>query len=263
MPARWTLTLTSDRPIRPATPAQLHGLACTLFEGDDSHHTSQTKPFTISPLLNSPDRHITELCLGWLDDTNAPPFSVPLPTTDRIRLGSQFLTIHHAAFEPAPYQDLLTAPPAPRADITFLSPTYFTHSGRSIPLPDPRLVYQSLLRRWNYYAPHAIPDLTAAALFDSLLLTAHNTATTPVTLGPGRRIGFTGTATYSLQHQADTPTRHAFTALTRLAAIAGIGAQTTHAQGYVRVSFHRQRQPTTTPERHGGHRHSDRPQTRA
>lgn len=242
MPVRWTLTLTSDHPVRPASPAQLHGLACTLFEGSGADHTSQQKPFTVSPLLNGPTPHTAELCLGWLDDTNPPPSS--LPTSDRIRLGSQFLTIHHTDFEAAPYHTLLTAPPAPRADITFLSPTHFTHSGRSIPLPDPRLVYQSLLRRWNHHAPRPLPDLTATALLDSLLLTAHDTATVPVTLGPGRRIGFTGTATFALHHHADTATVHAFTALTRLAAVAGIGAQTTHAQGYVRITLHHPDKPS-------------------
>ncbi|WP_405526738.1 CRISPR system precrRNA processing endoribonuclease RAMP protein Cas6 [Streptomyces canus] len=245
MPARWTLTLTCQTPIRPATPAQLHGLACTLFEGTGADHTSHNKPFTVSPLLNGPDPHTAELCLGWLDDTNPPPPT--LPTTHRIRLGSQFLTVHHADFEPAPYQDLLNAPPASRADIAFLSPTHFTDAGRSIPLPDPRLVYQSLLRRWNHHAPRPLPESSAAGLFDSLLLTAHDTATTAVTLGPGRRTGFTGTVTYALHHHADTPTRHAFTALTRFAAVAGIGAQTTHAQGYVRIHLHRPHRQTPAP----------------
>ncbi|MFG3384007.1 CRISPR system precrRNA processing endoribonuclease RAMP protein Cas6 [Streptomyces sp. NPDC047999] len=245
MPARWTLTLTAEQPIRPATPAQLHGLACTLFEGFGADHTSQTKPFAISPLLNNPDRHTADLCLGWLDDTNPPP--PDLATTHRIRLGSQFLTIHHTDFEPAPYHALLAAPPTRRADITFLSPTHFTQAGRSIPLPDPRLVYQSLLRRWNHHAAHPITEPTTAALFENLLLTAHDTATTSVTLGSGRRTGFTGTATYSLHHHTDTPTLHAFTALTRFAAVAGIGAQTTHAQGYVRVSLHPPHQPRTGP----------------
>ncbi|MFC7811766.1 CRISPR system precrRNA processing endoribonuclease RAMP protein Cas6 [Streptomyces olivaceus] len=249
MPARWTLTLTSQHPIRPATPAQLHGLACTLFEGAGADHTSQRKPFTISPLLNGPTPHTAELCLGWLDDTNPPPPT--LPTTDHIRLGSQTLTIHHTHFEPAPYHALLTAPPTRRADITFLSPTHFTQAGRSIPLPDPRLTYQSLLRRWNHHAPHPIPEPTTTTLFDTVLLTAHNTATTTVTLGPGKRTGFTGTATYTLHPRTDTPTLHTFSALTRFAAVAGIGAQTTHAQGYVRITLHHH------PHQPGPHRHHD------
>ncbi|ODA69273.1 CRISPR system precrRNA processing endoribonuclease RAMP protein Cas6 [Streptomyces sp. AVP053U2] len=250
MPARWTLTLTAETPIRPATPAQLHGLACTLFEGTGADHTSQHKPFTVSPLLNGPDPHTADLCLGWLDDTHPPPPT--LPTTHRIRLGSQSLTIHHTDFEPAPYHALLNTPPTRRADITFLSPTHFTDAGRSIPLPDPRLVYQSLLRRWNHHAPRPVPESSAASLFDSLLLTAHDTATTTVTLGPGRRTGFTGTATYALHRHADTATLHTFTALTHFAAVAGIGAQTTHAQGYVRVSPHhpRERAPTAQQPRH-------------
>ncbi|MBH5131259.1 CRISPR system precrRNA processing endoribonuclease RAMP protein Cas6, partial [Streptomyces sp. HB-N217] len=169
-----------------------------------------------------------------------------LPSAHRIRLGSQFLTVHRTAFEPAPYSALLNAPPARRADITFLSPTHFTDAGRSIPLPDPRLVYESLLRRWNHHAPSPLPEPTAAGLFDTLLLTAHDTATTTVTLGPGRRTGFTGTATYALHRRADTATLRAFTALTRFAAVAGIGAQTTHAQGYVRVRPHH-RPPEPTP----------------
>jgi CRISPR-associated endoribonuclease Cas6 len=126
-------------------------------------------------------------------------------------------------------------PPARRAEIGFLTATYFTRAGRWIPLPDPELVYGSLIRRWNHFAPQPLSDTDTKDLLESLLLSAHDTATQPVQLGPGTtsRIGFTGNAAYTLTRTAGPETAHLLATLTHFAAVACIGAQTTHGLGHV------------------------------
>ncbi|MFF7976832.1 CRISPR system precrRNA processing endoribonuclease RAMP protein Cas6 [Streptomyces sp. NPDC007905] len=236
MPVRWTVRLHSPKAARHATPAQLHGLACALFEGAGADHTSQHKPFSTSPLLAAdPRRGIAELCIGWLDDRTHPPLDVLVG--HRIRLGSQFFTVVHADPEPAPYEALLSAPAARRAELTFLSPTLFTRSGRWIPLPDPELVYQSLLRRWNQYAPAPIAETVVKELLDAVVLTAHDILSQPVALPRGNRVGFTGQAALALLGGTSPEAAAAFSALTRFAAVAGVGAQTTHGLGYVRTAL--------------------------
>lgn len=47
-----------------------------------------------------------------------------------------------------------------RVHLSFCSPTFFKVKSISLPLPLPRLVFQSLLRRWNAYSPAAFPEDT-------------------------------------------------------------------------------------------------------
>ncbi|MER6274451.1 CRISPR system precrRNA processing endoribonuclease RAMP protein Cas6 [Streptomyces sp900105755] len=242
MPVRWTIRLHAPTAARHATPAQLHGLACALFEGAGADHTSQHKPFSTSPLLAVDQRQgITELCVGWMDDRTIPPLDVLIG--HQVRLGPQHFTVHHVDQQAAPYEALLKAPAERHAEITFLSPTLFTRSGRWIPLPDPELIYRSLLRRWTQYAPAPFDDPVVKELFDALVLTAHDTASEPVTLPRGNRTGFTGRACLALLSGTSQEATAAFSALTRFAPVAGVGAQTTHGLGYVRTTLTRSTHP--------------------
>ncbi|CAL9381139.1 CRISPR system precrRNA processing endoribonuclease RAMP protein Cas6 [Streptomyces cellulosae] len=251
MPTRWTLRLHSDPTPRYATPQQLHGLACALFEGAGADHTGQSKSFTTSPLLagGQPSARFAELCLGWLDDTRVP--AVEALTGRNIRLGAQLLTVHDVRREAAPYQALLAAPAdSNRIEMTFVTPTHFNRSDRYIPLPDPELVYQSLLRRWNRFAPEPIAESLAEELISAVVLAEHDVASCSVDLGPGRRIGFTGRSVFTLLNRAGDQAHRIFTALSRFASVAGVGAQTTHGQGYVRITPARTRTPGRGPVTH-------------
>lgn len=239
MPARWTLTLTAERPSaeRPVSPAQLHGLAATLLEGTGTDHHAQHKPYTISPLLAAPRPGTAVLRLGWLPDDPRP--DLDLLTGHTARLGSQFFTVTDATEEFTPYPLLCQTAPARRAVLRFLSATYFSRSGRWYPLPDPTLLYGGLARRWNLFAPPYahLDEPQEKELLTSLVLSAHDIASRPVDLGAGSRIGFTGHAAFTLLGEPPPPLAQLFTALSLFATAAGIGAQTTHGLGTVDVTL--------------------------
>lgn len=68
-PSRWQLLLRPTDPTRTShvPPAQLHGLACHLLEGAEVDHHAQTKPFSISPLIDASQAPgYATLALGWL-----------------------------------------------------------------------------------------------------------------------------------------------------------------------------------------------------
>lgn len=138
-----------------------------------------------------------------------------------------------------PYAALVHIPPAEQAVMHFRSVTYFSRSGRSHPLPDPVLLYAGLIRRWNHYAPeHArITEVEEKELLGVVVLSAHDISSSPVDLGAGIRIGFTGTATFRLHGQQTPTTQQQFTALSLFAAIAGAGAQTTHGLGAIDLTL--------------------------
>ncbi|MGW2476584.1 CRISPR system precrRNA processing endoribonuclease RAMP protein Cas6 [Streptomyces sp. NPDC001665] len=237
MPYTWTLRLRAALPReQPVSPAQLHGLACTLLEGAAIDHHGQTKPFSVTPLMGAPNApgHAL-LTLGWLDDSTPPPLDKRLG--EQVRLGSQFFTVEDAHVTGAPYAALRALPPAQRVTMDFLSVTHFTRKGRWIPLPDPELLYAGLARRWNTYADTPIPDGLITALREAVLLAAHEVKSAPTQIGQGHRIGFLGQAVFALPHAVDTEVLAAFTALSRFAECAGVGAQTTHGLGWTTVTM--------------------------
>jgi CRISPR-associated endoribonuclease Cas6 len=239
MPARWTLTLRAERPTArtAVTPAQLHGLAATLLEGTGADHHAQHKPYTVTPLMATAQPATATLRLGWLQDTPRPHLTTVIG--QRIRLGAQFFTVTHADEEFTPFPLLAQTPETRRVVIHFLSATYFSRNGRWHPLPDPVLLYSSLIRRWNHFAStHATIDPDQEkALLSSIALSAHDIASTPAHLGNGTRVGFTGHAAFTLTGPHAPSAARPFAALSLFATAAGAGAQTTHGLGTVNVSI--------------------------
>ncbi|KUJ38383.1 hypothetical protein ADL25_24490 [Streptomyces sp. NRRL F-5122] len=243
MPQRWHLLLRPDDGTRPSrvAPAHLHGLACALLEGLGADHHGQTKPFSITPLMQAPHAPGRALLtLGWLNDGTVPRLEEWVG--EQVRLGGQFFTVEDVGAEGASYPALLALPPAERVTMDFLSVTHFTRKGRWIPLPDAELVYTSLGRRWNAYAETPFPNPLITELRETVLLTAHDVKSAPVDIRQGHRTGFLGHATFAVPRTACREVALAFTALSRFAELAGIGAQTTHGLGWTRVSM---------PELHG------------
>ncbi|WP_406260396.1 CRISPR system precrRNA processing endoribonuclease RAMP protein Cas6 [Streptomyces chartreusis] len=263
MPTRWQLLMRPTDPTRTChvPPAQLHGLACHLFEGTEADHHSQTKPFSISPLVEAPRTPgRATLALGWLDDHTTP--QIDTLRGEQVRLGSQYFTLEDIQRSNAPYAALQALPAAHRATLNFLSVTYFTRSGRWIPLPDPELLYASLARRWNTFAPHPqrIPDPLITALLNTVRLTTHELRSAPANLGPASRTGFTGHATFTLPQTAPDDLASAFTSLSAYAEAAGTGAQTTHGLGWTTATLHPRRStanghsPASAPQNIGPRR---------
>ncbi|MET7765233.1 CRISPR system precrRNA processing endoribonuclease RAMP protein Cas6 [Streptomyces sp. NPDC005393] len=238
MPRRWHLLLRPDDGTRPSriTPAQLHGLACALLEGAGADHHGQTKPFSITPLLQAPQAPgYALLTLGWLDDQTVP--ALEKRVGEQVRFGGQFFTIEDINAEGAAYATLLALPPVERVTMDFLSVTHFTRSGRWIPLPDAELLYTSLARRWNAYAETPLPNPLITELRETVLLTAHDVKSAPVEIAQGHRIGFLGQATFTLPRSVHPEVASAFTALSHFAELAGTGAQTTHGLGWTTITM--------------------------
>ncbi|MDT0616210.1 CRISPR system precrRNA processing endoribonuclease RAMP protein Cas6 [Streptomyces lancefieldiae] len=238
MPTLWHLTLHAAHPARrEVTPAQLHGLACTLLEEPRHDHHAANKPWSVSPLFAAPEPQTAVLRIGWLDDTRH--LGDVFKEGRELPLGSQRFTLTEAAAEHAPYEALLAAGPATHAEFQAVTPTYFSRNGTQYPLPDPQLLYGSLARRWNTHAPLDlnIPDTALRELRAHLALSAHDIATRPVHLtATAPRTGYTGHCTFTLTGTPPSAVTATFTALSLYAHTAGIGAQTTHGCGHTQVT---------------------------
>ncbi|NPA76403.1 MAG: CRISPR-associated endoribonuclease Cas6 [Candidatus Diapherotrites archaeon] len=108
--------------------------------------------------------------------------------------------------------------------LRFASPTFFKRHGDHYPLPEPRLVFGSLLSRFAAFAPIDPPD-DLQGVIDRLTLRAVSIRTRPIE-HEVRAVGFTGRVVFHLPRASEEEARW-LTALWRFAFFSGVGAKTT------------------------------------
>ena len=116
---------------------------------------------------------------------------------------------------------------------SFVTPATFRRQGRSTPLPDPQRVTHSVSARWaQLYPEHADALRFEPAEVAEILVTDIDGRNEVCRVGRIAVSGFVGRVRYEVGRGAD-PVR--FAALSRFAAIAGVGAYTTRGLGRVRL----------------------------
>ena len=111
------------------------------------------------------------------------------------------------------------------APLRFASPTFFRRKGANYPLPEPKLVFGSLIERWNAHAPLAVPEPVATVLTERLTLRYLQLRSRSAT-AHDRTVGFMGRATFHLP-RATPDEAHWLAVLSRFAFYSGVGAKTT------------------------------------
>ncbi len=136
---------------------------------------------------------------------------------------------------------LLPAGPAPENAWTllFASPTAFKTQGQTQPLPLPGLVFGSLARRWNAFAPVALPEEGVQRYAEEMVVVSRFGLRSAPGWDRGHgeqrglRIGCIGKATYRAQNR-DRYWLAVFELLAEFARYAGVGAQTVMGMGQTR-----------------------------
>jgi CRISPR-associated endoribonuclease Cas6 len=135
------------------------------------------------------------------------------------------------------WEELVATPMRHSIMLSFTSPTAFNISGKFFALfPEPPLVWESLVRSWNSYAPDPL-KIEKQALQDMLwhkvIVTACDLSTHTLHYPKYMQKGFAGTCTYALLEDGARAAQ-----LARLAAFArfaGVGYKTTMGMGQVRM----------------------------
>ena len=166
------------------------------------HDQDGPRPFTVSPLYRVDGQPTFRLTL--LDDSLWPTLSQGISQTPAVEVMGRPLTLSTAGpqVERRPYADLASdARSDTRIQVRFLSPTSFRSHEMHYPLPDPFLIYQSWLNRWNEFAPQeqrinvALLDIVAA----HVAVGRYDLRTEMVDLGRNRKvIGFVGMVQYNV-----------------------------------------------------------------
>jgi CRISPR-associated endoribonuclease Cas6 len=133
----------------------------------------------------------------------------------------------------APYLLAKIAPPR-RISLQFTSPTAFKSGGMHLPLPLPELVFNSLLERWNAYAPVLFPPEVRRYAAECLAVSRFKLSSrvTPVK-SRGIQMGAVGEITYASLNY-DRYWMSVITTLAEFARFSGVGAGVSMGLGQCR-----------------------------
>ncbi|HIK43262.1 MAG TPA: CRISPR-associated endoribonuclease Cas6, partial [Leptolyngbyaceae cyanobacterium M65_K2018_010] len=143
---------------------------------------------------------------------------------------------------PTTYAKLATVEPGHSLSLTFVSPTSFRRRGHHLPLPWPRNVFHSYLRRWNEFSNRPVDqDRFLDWVDDCVVFQRHELASEKIAAGKrGSVTGFTGTVTYGLAGKAAEQPEFVqlFYTLGHYAPYCGTGHKTTFGLGQTRLGWH-------------------------
>ncbi|QTA81100.1 Putative CRISPR-associated endoribonuclease Cas6 [Desulfonema limicola] len=112
-----------------------------------------------------------------------------------------------------------------------ISPMSFKKGDLHYPLPEPKLIFGNLSRRWNMFSQFTIPEDFS---FENISFSNLNIKTTPYALRKkGTILGVTGKMTFIIK--ADQEVLHCCNTLLRFAFYSGIGVKTTQGMGMCRI----------------------------
>ncbi len=131
---------------------------------------------------------------------------------------------------------LMQQPVPASVTLTFQTTTSFKQQGKYIIFPDPALIYQSLLRKWNMFAPEPLEDGMEAVLPYYTVLKEYALQTASFHIHGRRLTGFRGSLTYELT--GDAMIRRTAAMLLAYAAFAGIGIKTALGMGAAALRIH-------------------------
>ncbi|MBD2429316.1 CRISPR-associated endoribonuclease Cas6 [Phormidium sp. FACHB-1136] len=143
---------------------------------------------------------------------------------------------------PTTYAKLAIVEPGQSLSLTFVSPTSFRRKGHHLPLPWPRNVFHSYLRRWNEFANRPVDqDAFLDWVDDHVVFQRHELVSEKIAAGKrGSVTGFTGAVTYGLAGKAaENPEfEQLFYTLGHYAPYCGTGHKTTFGLGQTRLGWH-------------------------
>lgn len=220
------------------------------------HDGESEKPFTISGLegLLLPRGNGLQLQVGRRYCWSIAALSQPVVQwlhqwlqclPDRVGLHQVPLKIQQVKISqpPTTYAQLVAATSAQNSTValSFVTPTSFRRKSYHLPLPYPKNVFHSYLRRWNNFSNDSVDQKDFLDWIDDfVIIYRHRLESVKVAAGKyGSVTGFTGAVEFGLSSKAlpDTEYVELFYALMHLAPYCGTGHKTTFGLGQTRVGW--------------------------
>lgn len=230
------LSIAPEKPLPPTMGRAVHALCFKWLASADASlaealHHQENLPFTLSLKPSSSKclrlrisilrrDLLAPLLWGLGEDLGREIELVKIPC----RVARSVEVLHATSF-----QNLLRLPAQETIDLQLLSPTSFKQGKEIQPFPLPELVFNSLLRRWNAFAPN---ECRFPAIEWRGLVSAYELKTYAFKLEGGAEIGGQGMVRYRFP---DPEQAKVATALAHFARFSGIGRKTTMGMGQAQL----------------------------
>lgn len=217
------------------------------------HDGESEKPFTLSrlmgPFREQGGRPLIPPHLPfrwWITGLNPPVvewlrgWCQRLPTWLELRGSPLQILGWQISIPPRTYRQLLEQPLSPRSwSLSFVSPTSFRHRGHHLPLPIPRNLFHSYLRRWNDFSGLPIEAEPFLDWVDGeVIIQRHRLESVKTTAGrQGSVTGFIGCVQLAVSSRAPELLQQQLQALIHLAPYCGTGHKTPFGLGQTRLGW--------------------------
>ena len=230
--------------------------------GDELHAASDTQPFTLSPLMGLPrgsrgtvqlkpgtaayfritaltDKLSEAVKTSWLDglEGKAEAF-IPQPRDEDPGIPWRVTRVEveaEVSYEASSKVHLMNSVPPREWRLDFLTPTTFHGTNGHLPFPLPDSLVNSWMRRWNAFAPIALPrEELLEWSREKLVVSSYSLRTLPAREGERLRVGCAGRLTL---RALDMPPylRAATDLLAHYASFCGSGSHTAQGMGQTRL----------------------------
>ncbi|MEO0241412.1 MAG: CRISPR system precrRNA processing endoribonuclease RAMP protein Cas6 [candidate division WOR-3 bacterium] len=219
MPIKFKIYLKLDLPKKKEEvviqPDVLHGFFFSLLSSHlagELHKPSRYKPFSIwAPNLfkfnlavENQEENIVPVTISLLKDDLFPVIVNQLyEAQKKLFLGPYKVSLIKESYGIIKndlylsYEEILQTEPKPYLSFLFLTPTTFKKGAITYPLPDPKVVFKGLIKKWNRFSPHRIPVDLRSAIEEKLYIVFAKIRTHKISLSLGGfLIGFTGRVLY-------------------------------------------------------------------
>jgi CRISPR-associated endoribonuclease Cas6 len=122
-----------------------------------------------------------------------------------------------------------------RLQVRFETPTSFRRQGVQLLFPEPQLMIESLMRRWEQYSPVPIPKEETAGISECMRVSQYDLSTSAISFDRYVIMGFRGEVHITVAKGVEPFVQGVVQALLSFAEYAGIGYKTTMGMGQVRV----------------------------
>ncbi len=250
MPVRFSVGFIPEKPISSdsITPDQVHGLFFSLLDksvAEQLHKPTRFKPFCVGvPVIFREDKNMERIFLriSLLDEDLFPKIlsSLILNKEDAVLSNIRLKKIIRPFIEERwikSYKNIFDeTEPSNILIFDFKTPTTFKKGEMDYPLPDPRLIFKGLIRKWVTFSDVRINIDLRNVIDEKIEIMGVWIRTKKVTFSKlGKLTGFTGRVVFYVNSENETILKW-LNVLGKFSEFAGVGRKTTMGFGMVRFT---------------------------
>ncbi len=250
MPVKFSVCLIPERPIplSEIKPDKIHGVFFSLIDrklGEELHKPSRIKPFVLGiPKLFRSEESVERIFLriSFLEDTLFPKFlsslllhegkdifinDIKLKKLKKPFIDERWIKTYETLYKDSSTEKTIV--------FDFITPTSFKRGKKDYPLPDPKLIFKGLIRKWLFFSDIRIDTDLRKVIEEDIEVMGAWIRTKKIALSEGKITGFTGRVVLYINNNNKEILKWINT-LAKFSEFAGVGRKTTMGFGMVKLA---------------------------